>query len=63
VDFYHNRRAQLLRGGKADEVDAYLVTHQPNVRYLTGLDAADAVLVTPKGAFALCREELAGLCK
>lgn len=63
MDFYHNRRAQLLRGGKADEVDAYLVTHRPNVRYLTGLDAADAVLVTPKGAFALCREELAGRCK
>lgn len=63
MDFYHNRRTQLLRGGKADEVDAYLVTHRPNVRYLTGLDAADAVLVTPKGTFALCREELTGLFK
>ena len=58
MDFYHNRRTQLLRGGKADEVDAYLVTHRPNVRYLTGLDVAEALLVTAKGTYVVCGEEV-----
>jgi Xaa-Pro aminopeptidase len=56
VDFYHNRRTQLLRGGKADEVDAHLVLHPANVRYLTGLDVAEGVLVSAKGTFAIYPE-------
>lgn len=53
VDFYHNRRTQLLRGGKADDADAYLVTRPTNVRYLCEFDAAEAVLVSGKGAFVV----------
>ncbi len=53
MDFYHNRRSQLLRGAKADDVDAYLVTRPVNVRYLTGLDATEAVLVSPRGLYAV----------
>ncbi len=53
MDFYHNRRTQLLRGGKADDADAYLITHPANVRYLSEFDAAEAVLVSPKGAFVV----------
>jgi Xaa-Pro aminopeptidase len=56
VDFHHNRRAQLLRGGKTDDVDAYLVTHRPNVRYLTGLDTAEGVLLSAKGTFVVFPE-------
>lgn len=57
MDFFHNRRAQLLRGGKADEVDAYLVTRPTNVRYLTGLDSAEAVVLSAKGTFVVFPEE------
>lgn len=57
MDFYHNRRAQLLRGSKSDEVDAYLITHPTNVRYLTGLDLAEAVVLSAKGTFVVFPEE------
>ncbi|MCU0705670.1 MAG: Xaa-Pro peptidase family protein [Fimbriiglobus sp.] len=53
MDFHQNRRAQLLRGSKTDDVDAYLVTHPANVRYLSGFDTADAVVVSNKGAFVV----------
>lgn len=56
MDFYHNRRAQLLRGGKTDEVDAHLVLHPANVRYLSGLDLAEGVLVSAKGTFVIYPE-------
>lgn len=56
VDFYHNRRAQLLRSGKTDDVDSYLVLHPANVRYLSGLDLAEGVLVSAKGTFAIFPE-------
>ena len=57
MDFYHNRRNQLLQGGKTDEADAYLVTRPSNTRYLTGLDVADALLVSAKGTFLVCDED------
>lgn len=63
MDFYHNRRSQLLREGKPDEVDAYLVAHPANVRYLTGLDTADAVLVSAKGTFVIFPEDVVPLRK
>ena len=58
MDFYHNRRTQLLRGGKTDDVDAYLVAHPANVHYLTGLDLAEAVLVSAKGTFVVFPEDV-----
>lgn len=58
MDFYHNRRSQLLRFGKSDDVDAYLVAHPTNVRYLTGLDLAEAVLVSAKGTFVVFPEDV-----
>jgi len=41
----------MLRKGP---VPAVLVTHPSNIRYLTGLDASEAVLVVQKSSAALC---------
>ncbi len=53
MDFYQNRRTQLLRNGKSDDTDAFLVTDPNNVRYLCEFPTAEAVLVSAKGTFAV----------
>ncbi len=53
MDFYHNRRTQLLRDGKEGDTDAVLVTDPTNVRYLCEFPAAEAVLVSAKGTFVV----------
>src|SRR3954471_5449547 len=45
---YGARQKRLADGFKKLEVDAMLVTHMPNVRYLTGFTGSAGVLVAAK---------------
>ena len=49
MDYYSNRRANLLKAVKPQGVEAVLVTHEPNVRYLTGFSGGSSyVLISTK---------------
>ncbi|MFO0938597.1 MAG: Xaa-Pro peptidase family protein [Gemmataceae bacterium] len=49
MDYFSNRRSNLLRNLKPLGVEAVLVTHDPNVRYLTGFSGGSSyVLISPK---------------
>lgn len=48
-DRYRARRQKLLAAMKSAEVDALLVSHPPNVRYLTGFTGEDSqLLISPR---------------
>ena len=49
MDFLGNRRANLLKAIKSSGADAILVTHEPNVRYLSGFTGGSSyVLISTK---------------
>lgn len=45
MDFLNNRRANLLKAVKPLSVEAVLVTHEPNVRYLTGFTGGSSYVI------------------
>ncbi len=45
MNFFAQRRTILIRDLKRDSLDAVLITHTPNVRYLTGFSGSSAYLV------------------
>ena len=60
MDFYSNRRANLLRAVKPLGVEAVLVTHEPNVRYLTGFAGGSSfVLISSKQATLISDDRFA----
>ncbi len=70
MNYFANRRANLARDLKTDGVEAYLITNETNVRYLTGftgdssfllLSARNAVLVSDTRFEQQIREECPGL--
>jgi hypothetical protein len=44
-DRYRARRSRLLAAVKPAEIDAVLISHPPNVRYLTGFTGEDSELL------------------
>jgi Xaa-Pro aminopeptidase len=58
VDFHLQRRTQLQVSAKENDVDAVLVTHPANVRYLCEFPTAEAVLVSGKGSFVLFADDV-----
>jgi Xaa-Pro aminopeptidase len=44
------RRLRVQEMVRALDADAVLITHRPNVRYLTGLDSSNAALLLPAGS-------------
>ncbi|MGL6072906.1 MAG: M24 family metallopeptidase [Fimbriiglobus sp.] len=54
MDFFNSRRQILLRNLKKDNLEAILVTHPTNIRYLSGFSGSSAVLfVTAKNTIIL----------
>jgi Xaa-Pro aminopeptidase len=70
MNYFAQRRANLARDLKTDSVDAYLITNETNVRYLTGftgdssyllLSAKNGILVSDTRFEQQIREECPGL--
>ena len=64
MDFFQNRRANLLKAMKPHGVEAVLVTHEPNVQYFTGFNGGSSyVLISAKQATLISDDRFAEVLK
>lgn len=64
MDFLNNRRANLLKAVKPFGVEAVLVTHEPNVNYLTGFSGGSSyVLISAKQTTLISDDRFAEVLK